>query len=231
MRTGGVCALVRSGNTVRTNVEVVNLSLGGAFVRTFELFPMGAQVHLDLEWRGLKRSIHVSGEIVAVRNKYEAGAQRLGPGMGIRFAPLGEEAKRQLEALLSRLAPGRRVLDGDAPEDGPELPVEWCEPAADAMRAAAPVGELELTFPEESAGEAAQFELVEHGVAVSPNFRAAVPIATLADESGALALEVSRLRRELEERDTRQRTLEAENQRLLDDLTQVRGALTPVPKL
>ncbi len=35
-------------------------------------------------------------------------------------------------------------------------------------------------------------------------------VATIVDESGALALEVSRLRRELEERDTRQRTLEAE---------------------
>lgn len=225
----GVSALVRSGNTVRTNVEVVNLSRGGVFLRSFELFPLGAKVELHLEKRGLRRAVHVNGEVVSVKNKYESGT-RAGPGMGIRFAPLSDDVRAQLETLLLQLAPGELLLEGDAPEgDGPP-PRDWLEVETGRATATVPLRELELSLPDESEGAPEHFELFERGMAVNASVDDVMTTVPLTEGDGPLAREVARLKRALVERDAREKALEEKNQKLLEDLTKMRRALTVVSK-
>ena len=98
----GVVAHVRSGDRSFA-CQVENLSAGGLFLRTDQLFPRGTRVEVDLVRPGARRPLHISGRVVGTITPEEAVAQRFIPGLGVEFSELaGDEAER-LEALLGAL--------------------------------------------------------------------------------------------------------------------------------
>lgn len=118
IRSAGISTQVVSGGVARPNLQVENLSSGGAFVRTLDLLPVGTKLSLELGGPGLKRPLRLPARVASLVKRDEASARRLPPGMGVAFEPLSDQAKAELAVLLDQLAPGRAVLDGDhvAPE-------------------------------------------------------------------------------------------------------------------
>jgi uncharacterized protein (TIGR02266 family) len=98
----GVVAHVRSGDRSFA-CQVENLSAGGLFLRTDQLFPRGTRVEVDLVRPGARRALRVAGRVVGTITPEEAVAQRFIPGLGVEFADLAEDEAERLEALLGAL--------------------------------------------------------------------------------------------------------------------------------
>ena len=98
----GVVAHVRSGDRSFA-CQVENLSAGGLFLRTDQLFPRGSRVEVELVRPGARRALRVSGRVVGTITPEEAVAQRFIPGLGVEFADLADDEAERLEALLAAL--------------------------------------------------------------------------------------------------------------------------------
>ena len=98
----GVVAHVRSGDRSFA-CQVENLSAGGLFLRTDQLFPRGSRVEVDLVRPGARRPLRVSGRVVGTITPEEAVAQRFIPGLGVEFAELAADEAERLEAVLGAL--------------------------------------------------------------------------------------------------------------------------------
>jgi uncharacterized protein (TIGR02266 family) len=98
----GVVAHVRSGDRSFA-CQVENLSAGGLFLRTDQLFPRGTRVEVDLVRPGARRALRVAGRVVGTITPEEAVAQRFIPGLGVEFAELADDEAERLEALLGAL--------------------------------------------------------------------------------------------------------------------------------
>jgi uncharacterized protein (TIGR02266 family) len=98
----GVVAHVRSGDRSFA-CQVENLSAGGLFLRTDQLFPRGTRVDVDLVRPGARRALRVAGRVVGTITPEEAVAQRFIPGLGVEFSELADDEAERLEALLGAL--------------------------------------------------------------------------------------------------------------------------------
>jgi uncharacterized protein (TIGR02266 family) len=98
----GVVAHVRSGDRSFA-CQVENLSAGGLFLRTDQLFPRGSRVEVDLVRPGARRALRVAGRVVGTITPEEAVAQRFIPGLGVEFSELADDEAERLEALLGAL--------------------------------------------------------------------------------------------------------------------------------
>jgi uncharacterized protein (TIGR02266 family) len=98
----GVVAHVRSGDRSFA-CQVENLSAGGLFLRTDQLFPRGSRVEVDLVRPGARRALRVAGRVVGTITPEEAVAQRFIPGLGVEFSDLATDEAERLEALLGAL--------------------------------------------------------------------------------------------------------------------------------
>jgi uncharacterized protein (TIGR02266 family) len=93
---------VSGANGIFTGL-VENLSLGGAFVASSEILPVGAVLELCISVPELDRCIVASGEVRWRRPSEEASDASA--GMGVRFLDLGPEPREAIEALLGRRHP------------------------------------------------------------------------------------------------------------------------------
>lgn len=121
VRAQGVAGHLRVGATFTPGASVDNLSLGGAFVRSLDVLPVGTAVVVDLVRPGLKKALRLSGRVVSALTPAESRARHSPPGMGIQFDPHPIDVVERLGELLKAIAPGGKVLDGDRPAV-PELP-------------------------------------------------------------------------------------------------------------
>lgn len=95
------------------NGWVVDISLGGVFLRTSWPLPVGEQLAIELPRPGASKPVCVRGRVVS-SNPSGANAQR--SGMGVRFDALDPNTLGELRDLVKSLAPSGTKLEL-APED------------------------------------------------------------------------------------------------------------------
>jgi uncharacterized protein (TIGR02266 family) len=82
---------------------VENMSVGGVFIATHQLKPVGSRLEFLVNLPGAAEPIKGSGEVRWVRVYSEAS--NTPPGMGIKFDPLAPEAVRAIEDFLAQREP------------------------------------------------------------------------------------------------------------------------------
>jgi len=80
-----------------------NISEGGIFVATFDLKPVGSKVLVNFKLPN-GHPVTARGTVHWVR-EYVPGDASAAPGMGVRFAELLAEDRRQIDAFMSQRAP------------------------------------------------------------------------------------------------------------------------------
>jgi uncharacterized protein (TIGR02266 family) len=82
---------------------VENMSVGGIFIATHQLKPVGERLSFSVHLPGSDEPIKGVGEVRWVRVYSEAS--NVPPGMGIRFDPLDSESTQRIEAFLAQREP------------------------------------------------------------------------------------------------------------------------------
>lgn len=82
---------------------VENMSVGGVFIATHQLKPVGSRLEFQVNLPGRAEPIKGAGEVRWVRVYSEAS--NVPPGMGIKFDPLAAEAVRAIEEFLAQREP------------------------------------------------------------------------------------------------------------------------------
>jgi uncharacterized protein (TIGR02266 family) len=83
-----------------TEVMMLNLSVGGAFIRTEEPCPPGSTITLRFYLDESSVPLSVTGEVVWLRRPGQNGGD---PGMGVKFHVITDDAQRQLREYLARM--------------------------------------------------------------------------------------------------------------------------------
>lgn len=227
VRTPGMSTQLYAAGKVRPGLEVENLSLGGAFLRTNEVLAIGSRLGLVVSGPGLRQPLRLPGHVVSQVRLDESASRRLPPGMGIAFEPLPAEDQRQLGLLLQRLSPGAAVLEGD-----PTTP----RPSAGRRRPTGPRGGVffRTLEPGETLSEPSPEELPVVTGQVDPpvlHVSASTPAAEtrLARELASTREELTACRTQLAEARVLVQRLTAENLSLKAELAQARRA-APGPR-
>lgn len=82
---------------------VENMSVGGVFIATHQLKPVGERLELSVHLPGHAEAIRSTGEVRWVRVFSEQS--NVPPGMGIRFDTLDDLARRHIEEFLATRDP------------------------------------------------------------------------------------------------------------------------------
>jgi uncharacterized protein (TIGR02266 family) len=82
---------------------VENMSVGGVFIATHQLKPVGERLELSVHLPGHAEAIRGTGEVRWVRVYSEQS--NVPPGMGIRFDPLDELSRKRIEEFLAQREP------------------------------------------------------------------------------------------------------------------------------
>jgi uncharacterized protein (TIGR02266 family) len=82
---------------------VENMSVGGIFIATHQLKPVGERIEFSVHLPGAEEPIRGAGVVRWVRVYSEAS--NVPPGMGIRFDPLGPAAVQAIETFLAQREP------------------------------------------------------------------------------------------------------------------------------
>src|SRR5215510_7669379 len=82
---------------------VENMSVGGIFIATHQLKPVGERLEFSVHLPGTEEPIRGSGVVRWVRVYSEAS--NVPPGMGIKFDPLEPAAVRAIESFLAQREP------------------------------------------------------------------------------------------------------------------------------
>lgn len=82
---------------------VENMSVGGIFIATHQLKPVGERLEFSVNLPGTDAPIRGSGEVRWVRVYSEAS--NVPPGMGIKFDPLEPAAVQAIETFLAQREP------------------------------------------------------------------------------------------------------------------------------
>lgn len=99
-----------------TEGQALNLSGGGAFVRSDAPLPRGTQVKLELNLEPIGKVAYVEGTVVWTRPKMPD--PQFPSGMGIRFDEPDDEALRHITETIEALARRRRSKGGSPPDEG-----------------------------------------------------------------------------------------------------------------
>lgn len=87
------------------NVQTLDLSSHGAFVRTPRSLPVGSELHVALHRGAQRNPLVLDAEVVRVGTQREGRA----PGLGLRFRGLTDIDEATLRALIALLAPEPRT--------------------------------------------------------------------------------------------------------------------------
>jgi len=82
---------------------VENMSVGGIFIATHQLKPVGSRLEFSVNLPGREQPIKGSGEVRWVRVYSETS--NVPPGMGIRFDKLDPDSQRGIEEFLAQREP------------------------------------------------------------------------------------------------------------------------------
>lgn len=82
---------------------VENMSVGGIFIATHQLKPVGERLEFSVHLPGQEEPIRGAGEVRWVRVYSEAS--NVPPGMGIKFDPLDAASQRAIEDFLAKRDP------------------------------------------------------------------------------------------------------------------------------
>jgi uncharacterized protein (TIGR02266 family) len=82
---------------------VENMSVGGVFIATHQLKPVGDRVEFNVHLPGLPQPIRGKGEVRWIRVFSEQS--NVPPGMGIKFDTLDAEAVHSIEQFLAQREP------------------------------------------------------------------------------------------------------------------------------
>jgi uncharacterized protein (TIGR02266 family) len=82
---------------------VENMSVGGIFIATHQLKPVGSRLEFSVNLPGCAQPIRGSGEVRWVRVYSEAS--NVPPGMGIKFDTLDPASQRGIEEFLAQREP------------------------------------------------------------------------------------------------------------------------------
>ena len=82
---------------------VENLSVGGVFIATHQLKPVGARVEFSVNLPDEGEPVRGKGEVRWVR--IYSDASNVPPGMGIRFEALDAGSRRRIERFLAQREP------------------------------------------------------------------------------------------------------------------------------
>ena len=82
---------------------VENMSVGGIFIATHQLKPVGSRLEFSVNLPGCAQPIRGSGEVRWVRVYSETS--NVPPGMGIRFDKLDPDSQRGIEEFLAQREP------------------------------------------------------------------------------------------------------------------------------
>ena len=82
---------------------VENLSVGGIFIATHQLKPVGERVEFSVHLPGRDEAILGSGEVRWIR--VYSDSSNVPPGMGIRFDSLDQTARANIEEFLAQREP------------------------------------------------------------------------------------------------------------------------------
>jgi uncharacterized protein (TIGR02266 family) len=82
---------------------VENMSVGGIFIATHQLKPVGSRLEFSVNLPGREQPIKGSGEVRWVRVYSEAS--NVPPGMGIKFDQLDAESVKGIEDFLAQREP------------------------------------------------------------------------------------------------------------------------------
>ena len=82
---------------------VENMSVGGVFIATHQLKPVGERLEFSVHLPGHTEAIRGTGEVRWVRVYSEQS--NVPPGMGIRFDPLDDLSRTRIEEFLAKRDP------------------------------------------------------------------------------------------------------------------------------
>jgi uncharacterized protein (TIGR02266 family) len=82
---------------------VENMSVGGIFIATHQLKPVGSRLEFSVNLPGVEQPIKGAGEVRWVRVYSEAS--NVPPGMGIKFDQLDPESVKGIETFLAQREP------------------------------------------------------------------------------------------------------------------------------
>lgn len=82
---------------------VENMSVGGIFIATHQLKPVGEKLEFSVNLPGVEEPIRGKGEVRWVRVYSEAS--NVPPGMGIKFGTLPPPARTAIESFLAQREP------------------------------------------------------------------------------------------------------------------------------
>jgi uncharacterized protein (TIGR02266 family) len=82
---------------------VENMSVGGVFIATHQLKPVGERIELSVHLPGHTEAIRGVGEVRWVRVFSEQS--NVPPGMGLRFDPLDDLSRARIEEFLAKREP------------------------------------------------------------------------------------------------------------------------------
>ncbi len=119
------------------NGWVVDISLGGVFLRTSWPLPVGEQLAIELPRAGQSAPVCVRGRVVS---SSPLGTHAARSGMGVRFDALDPLTLSQLRELISSLAPAGTRLE-QQPQDW-EVTTVVPAPKLSAPQLAAPLPKL-----------------------------------------------------------------------------------------
>ena len=80
-----------------------NISEGGVFIATHQVFPIGTEFELTLKIGD--KVIHPTAKVVWVREPSPFLPDDIDPGMGLQFVNLTEEEKRIIEEFIKKKEP------------------------------------------------------------------------------------------------------------------------------
>ena len=117
-------------NAFEAGAWVVDLSLGGAFLRTPKALPVGETVHVELVPPSHREPLRMHAKVVSARG---AGAPARSPGMGVRFEAVDPMTMTVLRDLVRSLAPAGAPLEVSTGAASEQTAVAPPPPPAAAM--------------------------------------------------------------------------------------------------
>jgi uncharacterized protein (TIGR02266 family) len=80
--------------------QSVNLSIGGVYVETHEVFPAGTPLFVEFTLPGMNSPVTCKGKVAWVNDPDRLSSVRLPPGMGLQFFSLSLDHMNALRRFL-----------------------------------------------------------------------------------------------------------------------------------
>ena len=132
---------------------ILEISKSRIFIRTEKPLPVGTQVHLEFNLKGVPKPVYLRGDVVRISDGVSEGSQVLGAGMGILFKNISFDDSKIIKDYLQLLASPDlsrqytgflhwvRTLNAPLmPEEKARIKREWLSAVVDATHGKMPKG-------------------------------------------------------------------------------------------